>query len=244
MRQQVDERRAELANAALHTLAELGYARTSLREIAQNTEFSHGVLHYYFADKYELIMFCVRQYKAVCVQRYDEIAASGDDAGRARERLRGRHAATLREDFALHRLWYDLRGQSLYEPSFKVDVTEIDRSLERMIWRIVTGYSTLSKQPLRVDSPLAYAMFDGIVPAGAAQARAWRRASAQAPRGASRASAARAGRESYFAIACVMSAVNAFASVVTTAASRTSSASSSSLFSDSGSRLIEPITAS
>ena len=46
-RRQVDkfaERRAQLADAALQTLAELGYARTSLREIAQNSQFSHGVL--------------------------------------------------------------------------------------------------------------------------------------------------------------------------------------------------------
>ena len=70
------ERREELARAALKTLSELGYARTSLREIAENTEFSHGVLHYYFTDKVDLIMCCVRQYKAVCVTRYDEVVAS------------------------------------------------------------------------------------------------------------------------------------------------------------------------
>src|SRR6185503_10037661 len=49
-----EARRAELADATLATLGELGYARTSLREIAQKTEFSHGVLHYYFRDKNEL----------------------------------------------------------------------------------------------------------------------------------------------------------------------------------------------
>src|SRR6201996_8697342 len=71
-RRQVDkfaERRGQLAPAALQTLAELGYARTSLRDIAQNSEFSHGVLHYYFSDKFELITYCVRQYKAECVTR-------------------------------------------------------------------------------------------------------------------------------------------------------------------------------
>ena len=57
------DRRAQLANSALLTLSELGYARTSLREIAQNSEFSHGVLHYYFTDKVDLIMHCVKQYK-------------------------------------------------------------------------------------------------------------------------------------------------------------------------------------
>src|SRR5690349_15394605 len=55
-----EERRRELADAALQTLSELGYARTSLREIAQHTSFSHGVLHYYFRDKVELITYCVR----------------------------------------------------------------------------------------------------------------------------------------------------------------------------------------
>src|SRR6202521_5884802 len=68
-------RRIELAEAALETLAELGYARTSLREIAQNSEFTHGVLHYYFSDKVDLILCSVRQYKARCVTRYDQVTA-------------------------------------------------------------------------------------------------------------------------------------------------------------------------
>lgn len=74
-------RQTELADAALVTLAELGYARTSLREIAENTEFSHGVLRYYFEDKLDLILHCIRQYKATCVRRYDvtiETATSQD----------------------------------------------------------------------------------------------------------------------------------------------------------------------
>ena len=65
------ERRAELAEATLQTLSELGYARTSLREIAQNCRITHGVLHYYFRDKVDLILCSVRQYKARCVTRYD-----------------------------------------------------------------------------------------------------------------------------------------------------------------------------
>ncbi len=41
-RDKFQAKRRELATATLHTLAELGYARTSLREIAQNSEYSHG----------------------------------------------------------------------------------------------------------------------------------------------------------------------------------------------------------
>src|SRR5215211_7211743 len=76
----IERRRVALAESALRTLGELGYARTSLREIANNSEFSHGVVHYYFADKLELIIYCVRHYKARCVTRYDGVVAEATTA--------------------------------------------------------------------------------------------------------------------------------------------------------------------
>jgi AcrR family transcriptional regulator len=164
-RRQVDkfaERRAELAAAALQTLAEFGYARTSLRDIAQNSNFSHGVLHYYFSDKIELITYCVRQYKAECVTKYDEIVATATSPEELRQGFGAAMAATLVQDARLHRLWYDLRNQSLFEDSFRDDVQEIDQSLERMIWRIVSRYGELADTPLAVSSSVAYGIFDGL----------------------------------------------------------------------------------
>jgi len=164
-RRQVDkfaERRAQLASAALQTLAELGYARTSLRDIAQNSEFSHGVLHYYFSGKFELITYCVRQYKAECVTRYDSIVATAGSAAELKLGFGAAMAATLREDATLHRLWYDLRNQSLFEEAFRSDAREIDQSLERMIWRIVTTFADLAGAPPAVPSGVAYAVFDGL----------------------------------------------------------------------------------
>jgi len=164
-RRQVDkfaERRAQLAAAALQTLAEQGYARTSLRDIAQHSEFSHGVLHYYFRDKIELITYCVRQYKAECVTRYDNIVATASSADELRKGFGAAMAATLVEEATLHRLWYDLRNQSLFDDSYRSDVLEIDQSLERMIWRIVTKYAGLAGQPPAVPSGAAYAVFDGL----------------------------------------------------------------------------------
>ncbi|MET7477399.1 TetR/AcrR family transcriptional regulator [Streptomyces sp. NPDC005648] len=164
-RRQVDkfaERRAQLATSALQTLSELGYARTSLREIAQNSEFSHGVLHYYFRDKVELITYCVRQYKAECVTRYDRIVVTADTAEELKEGFAEAMAGTLREDATMHRLWYDLRNQSLFEESFRDDVLAIDQSLEHMIWRIVSLFAELSGASPMVASPMAYAVFDGL----------------------------------------------------------------------------------
>jgi AcrR family transcriptional regulator len=164
-RRQVDkfaERRDQLAAAALATLAEQGYANTSLRDIAQHSEFSHGVLHYYFADKFELITYCVRQYKAESVRRYDAIVATAATAEELRTDFGAVMAGTLRDDATLHRLWYDLRNQSLFEEKFRADAADIAQSLERMVWRIVTRYAELIGRAPAVTPALAYALFDGI----------------------------------------------------------------------------------
>jgi len=158
----VEERRAELAAAALQTLSEQGYARTSLRVIAQNSAFSHGVLHYYFRDKVDLIMYCVRQYKAACVTRYDEVVATAGTAEELRSGFAAILSQTMRDDAAMHRLWYDLRAQSMFEESFREDVAEIDLSLERMIWRILSQYAELSGRALTLTPDVAYAICDGL----------------------------------------------------------------------------------
>jgi AcrR family transcriptional regulator len=156
------QRRAQLANSALRTLAELGYARTSLREIAQNSEFSHGVLHYYFRDKVDLITYCVRQYKAATVNRYDQVLATSATADELRERFVAGMATSLRRDTDMHRLWYDLRAQSMFEESFREDVREIQSSIERMVVRVVHLYA--ERAGLRVALPprLVYALVDGV----------------------------------------------------------------------------------
>jgi AcrR family transcriptional regulator len=156
------ERRAELGEAALQTLAELGYARTSLREIAQNSEFSHGVLHYYFADKLDLILCSVQQYKARCVRRYDEVTSEATSYEELVEAFAAAMGETLRNEASLHRLWYDLRAQALFEAAFRADVAEIDKSLEKMIWRVVTRLSAFTGEAVRMPSGATYALFDGL----------------------------------------------------------------------------------
>ncbi|OYU41547.1 MAG: TetR family transcriptional regulator, partial [Burkholderiales bacterium PBB4] len=151
------ERRAELGEAALQTLATLGYARTSLREIAQNSEFSHGVLHYYFSDKTALIVCSVRQYTARCVTRYDQVTASATTAQALADGFVAALGDTLRDEAHMHRLWYDLRSQALFEEAFRADVAEMDKSLESMIWRILSRYAELSGKALLLPASCLYA---------------------------------------------------------------------------------------
>jgi AcrR family transcriptional regulator len=156
------ERRAELTGAALQALGELGYARTSLREIAQNSRFSYGVLHYYFADKLELILYCVKEYKTLCATRFKQMAVEAEDADALANVFALGLAQTAREDAIMHRLWYDVRSQSMFESSLHPDVLEISASLQAMIWKIVTRYAELSAATLIVGRETAYAIFDGL----------------------------------------------------------------------------------
>ena len=164
-RERVDkfaERRAELASAAVETLSELGYARTTLREIAQHSEFSHGVLHYYFTDKVDLITCCVRRYKERCVTRYDSITAEATSYDELLDGFIDALARTAREESHLHRLWYDLRAQALFEPAFRADVADIDKSLEDMIWRILGRLHQLAGVRPHMPPSVLYALFDGL----------------------------------------------------------------------------------
>ncbi|TSI15597.1 TetR/AcrR family transcriptional regulator [Brevibacterium aurantiacum] len=157
-----DERRIKLAESALRTLGELGYARTSLRDIAANSEFSHGVVHYYFRDKTELIVFCVRHYKTQCMHRYDSVVEESTSSDGLLTGFADKLVQTLTEEPSMHRLWYDLRSQSMFQEELRDDVHDIDQGLEDMIWRVVSRYAELSSTSPMVESRAAYSMFDGI----------------------------------------------------------------------------------
>ncbi|GEP37839.1 TetR family transcriptional regulator [Nocardioides psychrotolerans] len=146
----------------MRTLGERGYARTSLREIATNSQFSHGVVHYYFHDKLELIIYCVRYYKAQCVTRYDAVVADSTTAEELLDSFGAKLVETLREEAPMHRLWYDMRTQSMFEESLRESVTMIDAALEEMIWRVVSRYSELAGRPTAMPSGAAYGVLDGL----------------------------------------------------------------------------------
>ncbi len=159
-----EQRRAELGEATLQTLAALGYARTSLREIAQNSAYSHGVLHYYFKDKTDLILCSVRQYKARCITRYDRIVAEARDADGLLQGFLSTLGETLSTEAPLHRLWYDLRSQAMFEAAFRDDVAKIDKGLEKMIWNVVARLAELrgGPAPAQLSPSVAYAAIDGL----------------------------------------------------------------------------------
>ena len=62
----------------------------------------------------------------------------------------------------MHRLWYDLRTQSMFEEQLRDAVTLIDKTLEEMIWRVVTRYAELDGRAVLLEPQVAYGVLDGL----------------------------------------------------------------------------------
>jgi AcrR family transcriptional regulator len=156
------ERRRMLAESALAAIAERGYAHTGMRDIAQHSDLSHGSLHYYFRDKDDLVALAVWNYKSACARRYDGILETSATAAELAARFGDEMAATMADEASLHRLWYDLRNQSLFTEGFRDTIVAIDRLLEDMVWAAVVRFAELEGRPPVVTRELAYALFDGL----------------------------------------------------------------------------------
>ncbi|WP_223626242.1 TetR/AcrR family transcriptional regulator [Microbacterium sp. EST19A] len=155
-------RRRELADAALAAIAARGFAHTGLRDVASHSELSHGLLHYYFEDKDDLIGQAIWQYKSECARRYDPIVETSQTGAELAERFGTEMAATLRDEADMHRLWYDLRNQALFDAGFRDTIIAIDALLRDMVWAVVERYAELENRPPVVDPLSAYALFDGV----------------------------------------------------------------------------------
>jgi len=155
-------RRQALAAQATSGLAELGFARASMRELAQHCEISLGVLHYYFDDKDDLVMCCVRQYKDNFIDRYNSIVIDGSSGPELKTRISGALSNSLRESAVMHRLWYDLRTQALFDDRFAASINEIDDSLAALTWKAVIAYAELTESAVIVTPAIVYATADGL----------------------------------------------------------------------------------
>ena len=158
-----DERRNELAESALLTLGELGYARTSLRDIASNSPFSHGVLHYYFADKLELVILqhhlLQDALRAPATTRWSSSRPPRRSCSTGSRPSWSRRSSTRRR----------CTGSGTTCASRACSTSGSARpcsgstaALQDMIWRIVTRYSELADREVAMDPASAYGVLDGL----------------------------------------------------------------------------------
>ena len=70
---------------------------------------------------------------------------------------------TIRDEAPMHRLWYDLRAQALFEDAFRPDVAG-DRQEpgdDGLAYRL-SRYRRTRRQAAAISPPALYALFDGL----------------------------------------------------------------------------------
>lgn len=147
----------ELADSAIAALKQLGYARTSLRDIAELSGVAVGTLHYYFEDKVDLITYCVRRYKASFVADMEAILTTGVAPDQLVERFVKGLSLSIRRDAETHRLWYDIRSQSMFEPAFADVVNDIEDGLVTLVSKCLARTGNATAEPVAV-----YLMLDAL----------------------------------------------------------------------------------
>lgn len=85
--------------------------------------------------------------------RYDEVVAAAQSCDELTGGFLAKLETTLRQDARMHRLWYDLGSQAMFEAAFRRDVLDIDKSLEAMIWRVASRYAELGAHGRRRPLP-------------------------------------------------------------------------------------------
>ncbi len=153
-----DQKKRQIAQSALAALKELGYANTSLRDIAERSDLSLGMLHYYFEDRSDLIIFCVRIYKEDFVLNVTEALDRAEGRDQVIAAFSEALAASIVDDAMTHRLWYDIRTQAMFDETFRPVVAEIEA---RLIDIVRTAYRKAGHDvPEQVE--ISYALLDGV----------------------------------------------------------------------------------
>ena len=75
-----------------------------------------------------MILCSVRQHKARCVIRYDQVTAQATTYDELMTGFLASLGDTMHEEAHLHHLWYDIRAQTVFEAALRADVVEIDKN--------------------------------------------------------------------------------------------------------------------
>ena len=155
--QKREDKRRQLAESAVSALCKLGYANTSLRDIAELSGNALGTLHYYFEDRIDLISYSVRDHKRAFLDEL-RVAATADgtlldvidlfSAGLA-------HGVTYNADN--HKLWFDIRNQAMFDPAFAEVIGDIEGEIIEIFTLIEERFL-----PGRTDAAMDYTAIDGL----------------------------------------------------------------------------------
>ena len=111
-------RRAELAEAALGTLAEYGFSGTTVSRVAERAGMSQGLVHHYFKSKSDLLEVAMRQLNA---NSREEVLDRVRTAVTAKDKLYAVAEALFPPDLferGFAQAWLSFCGEAAFTPAY------------------------------------------------------------------------------------------------------------------------------
>lgn len=108
-----DQRRRELAQAAVQVIARDGLERTSTRAVANESGWTTGVLKHYFVDKDDILRRALHELEAVNIERFRAVDAEPTGY----EALRTAIAATLEDELDHAKVWVAFISRAATDPN-------------------------------------------------------------------------------------------------------------------------------
>ncbi len=155
------EKRRELAQHAITSLSELGFARINLRDVAQRSGVSLGVIHYYFESKTDLLICCVGLYKEDFIAGLTDLIAQARKVDKLAAGVADYLADTVDRHAHFHRLWYDVRAQAQFDCAFQPAVDEVERALTEVFRALLAKLQELQIDCGEHDPLRLYILIDG-----------------------------------------------------------------------------------
>ena len=129
-------RRAELATAALATLAEYGFSGTTVSRVAKRAGMSQGLVHHYFKSKSDLLEVAMRQLNA---HTRDDVLERVQEAKTPRDKLYAVGDALFPPDLferGFAQAWLSFCGEAAFTPAY----ARIQRVMFRRMQSNVSWY--------------------------------------------------------------------------------------------------------
>ncbi|HEY8606051.1 MAG TPA: TetR/AcrR family transcriptional regulator [Noviherbaspirillum sp.] len=159
-RRKVDKRR-EIALYTLTALAELGFAHVNLREVAARSGARLGSIHYYFKDKTDLLVCAVRLYKDAFIHELEQLICRAETPQALIEQGSAALGQAIEEQADVHRLWYDVRAQAMFDPAFRPLVEELESKLVELTARFLDRLQEFGMKGVPTDALATYLLMDG-----------------------------------------------------------------------------------
>lgn len=153
-----EESRARIISAALRLFASHGYARTTVRMIAEAAGVAQGLMYSYFASKEDLLRAIFAQSVADVYASFELAAAGAEGPPTVEEIIRGAFA-TLRERLDFWRLSYGVRTQqevlAVIGDELPAWTANIRRTLEQ-------AFVAVGAADPAIEAELLFAAIDGV----------------------------------------------------------------------------------